>query len=351
MPITSYLYNTQGSPLELVNLMEGPNGLTLIHYPPLRYYVDGLFFLHTGVGAASIYFANLFWWSLLCVATFLLGRKLGKSNIAGALALALGAFSPDLVLHVFAVNADLPATAMVILTAYLVVKSDYYQNRSWSIIVGILAGLSALTRPTTLIFIVLLSLGAFWVDPKQYRKKGIHLVLAGAIGFAVMMVYYGPLFHILIEDTTDHFWPSLQAAAHHFKSLREPFHESLNTGARWLIFGCVLVLGYRKDRPSLFLMTWAFGSLCIFLFMRAFGFEQLFASLISLGAYNGAGFLSNEKSAAASLRFYDCRLDFGFRVFIQDMDTGSGSRNKRGQNCSTYHFASSSSNPTDPVEA
>ena len=165
------------------------NGMDLpFIYPPLGFYLAG--------GLEAVFDADLFgifrWLplasaTLIVPAVFLLGRSLLRSDIGGLVAALAYALAP--VSYVWMVQGGgvtrSPGLLLAVLTVWQIVNLVREPNRRGAIIVGLLAGVTALVHPGAAVFTALSGV-LIWIFEGRTRPSFLHAT--AALAFAALVV-------------------------------------------------------------------------------------------------------------------------------------------------------------------
>ena len=123
-------------------------------YPPLTYFVSFIFLRVLGISLKSARLSLIVFAVIYILSMYGIGKELGD-EVSGIAVCALSVSSPHILLFSRMFFLDFPQTAMTALVFYLVLKSEYYRNTLFSILVGAMLGLSMLTKWSTIFFIFL----------------------------------------------------------------------------------------------------------------------------------------------------------------------------------------------------
>lgn len=160
--------------------------------PPLLMLTSLPFYLLLGRSVDVAIMTNILYLIILVLSVYGIGRRI-HGNEAGFLSAVIVMLFPI----VFGLSRsywqDFPVTAMVSLSVYLLIRTDYFRDRKYSLIFGISLGLGMLTKWIHFVFltgpflyILLLSLKQ---DMKNPAKNAAYAILAGA---AVAAFWYIP---------------------------------------------------------------------------------------------------------------------------------------------------------------
>lgn len=164
------------------------------YYPPLVYWVATLFYEVLGTSITIAVLSNLVWISLLVFATYGLGRILYDRR-AGLLAAIFVISTPMLVSQFKEFQLDAPLTAMVAVALYLLIKSNGFRHRDFTVALGASVGLGLLTKWTFPFIMALPVLTAIiqagWYG---YRHKDygwtFNLAFAALLAYAIASPWY-----------------------------------------------------------------------------------------------------------------------------------------------------------------
>lgn len=166
------------------------------YYPPLLYWVAIPFYWLFGEGVRTAVLSNVVFIVILVLSTYGIGSKLWNRH-TGMLAALLIVSAPIIVSQFKEYQLDAPATAMVALSLYTLIRTEEFKNRWWGILLGLVVGLSLLTK-WTLVFVIILPVGyaiaqAAISDWRNKKFDRLFTVLsAGLLTYAVASVWYLP---------------------------------------------------------------------------------------------------------------------------------------------------------------
>jgi 4-amino-4-deoxy-L-arabinose transferase-like glycosyltransferase len=158
-------------------------------YPPLVLCTAGLAYLvaPSDVGAAQTVILGFL--ALGMAATYWLGRHF-FGGPAGVVAALLFGSAPFIVHLSVRFQLDLPLAAMVAATLGLLVRTEYFAQRSWSVAAGLVLALGMLTKPAYVAYVIP-ALAIVAAGARTHRAIG-NAALAGGLGVAVSLPWYGP---------------------------------------------------------------------------------------------------------------------------------------------------------------
>jgi len=162
------------------------------YYPPFAQFVGALsLFVFRPSGDVLILVSLFVFGTLLFYACNGLERRLTGSTdvpVSGYLSL----LAPGLVNLSRRYYLDMPLAAMVCAGVYCLVRSENFENRRWSILLGVVVGLGMLTKWTYPIFVAGPLLVAFiaLLRSKQRRHRAFNLLLSLAITAVISAPWY-----------------------------------------------------------------------------------------------------------------------------------------------------------------
>ena len=162
-------------------------------YPPLVPCLTGLLYFVVPVVPLTAQAVMLAFLALGVAAVFVLGRQLQSVETA-LLAAFFFATAPFVILSLTNFQLDLPLSAMVALSLYVLARADGFARGPWCMAIGAGLGLGMLTKPTFATYVLPAMLWSAWSArraPDRRRRLGL-LLLALAIGTALALPWYGP---------------------------------------------------------------------------------------------------------------------------------------------------------------
>jgi len=162
-------------------------------YPPVVPCAAGLlYFLFpiTPLISQSVMLAFL---GLALVSLFLLGRRLFEAP-TGLLAALLFAAAPFVVYSGTNFQLDLPLAATVIFALFVLVKTEEFSRRSWSVVTGLVLALGMLVKPPFVVYFFPPLVLVTWRVLRGSDRAGrvLNLALALFLGGALSIPWYGP---------------------------------------------------------------------------------------------------------------------------------------------------------------
>jgi 4-amino-4-deoxy-L-arabinose transferase-like glycosyltransferase len=181
------------------------------YYPPLVPFIAAVLYFAFGNSSDTAVFAILPFLGLLGWAVFALGRH-GWGSGVGLLAVFLTLTSPMVIGLSREFLLDLPLTAMVVVSLYLLIRSRNLEDTRYSMVLGVACGLGMLTKWTFAFFVIgPLAVMVLWVFGNTwFRWKDRLLVSLGAAASMAAMVFIYSMFDAQARITAKFF---LYAAA------------------------------------------------------------------------------------------------------------------------------------------
>ena len=145
-----------------------------------------------GVNQASAMMVNNIFLLVLLASVYGLGKHFGSKK-AGLVAAVICSFLPPLYASSRTFVPIFALTSMVTLDIFLLVKTDAFRSRGYSILLGIAIGLSFITKPVFLlyIFVPLLSSLFFFVRARLFMNRRVVINLLLALAIASVFVLPG----------------------------------------------------------------------------------------------------------------------------------------------------------------
>lgn len=122
------------------------------HWPPLFYFIAGLFNLVFGASYVASVMTNMLFFFLLIVSLYLIGKKIYTPEI-GILSSVIVSLYPIVYGHSRLFQLDFALTAVVTFSIYCLISTDRFKNLRWSIIFAVSAGLGMLIKWSYLFFV------------------------------------------------------------------------------------------------------------------------------------------------------------------------------------------------------
>lgn len=253
---------------------------TFTHWPPFGYLIGYIFTLAFGLNVKALYITGLFWWCALFTVALLIAKEVSKSYIGGALACALFALNPNIVMMSYSINLELPLAVMVGLASCLVLKSEGFSNRRLAILAGIFCGIAFITKPSALIYLSPLCIGALAQRNGFFKSRLKNLILATLGGVIVALTFYAPLLPLLFQDASNFIsYKHFAFGARRFSSL---LAELTSPFERIFYAVSIFFLIFQKDRLGFPLCLWFFGSFFMLMFTARHYQTLLFPTYLGL---------------------------------------------------------------------
>jgi len=253
----------------------------LFYYPVFWGLVSGFTFFFFGINVGAFYFVILLFALASILATYLLASTLYDRRV-GVIASLFLASSHTLFATTKSGSIDIPATAMVTVTMLAFLKAEADKRWTYSVLAGILFGLSFMTKPTTAIAVVVIAL---YLVLRYARKRGGKIgnfitsrsfenekIRMGLHNFIIICIPASIL--ILIQM---HVWASSNTLSGWLYAFSDPhFSAPWYKYFSWIlteylspiivglfIIGFVFSLGRRND-SDVFLLTWFIAFISFF---------------------------------------------------------------------------------------
>lgn len=123
------------------------------YYPPFYKFSTAFLYMVFGVSIDTAIMTNIFYLGILIFSTYGIGKILFNRE-TGLLAAIIVSIYPAVFLYQHIYLLDLGLTAMVAFSCYLLLRTDNFTNRSYSIIFGAALGMTLLVKWTAVFFIM-----------------------------------------------------------------------------------------------------------------------------------------------------------------------------------------------------
>lgn len=151
-------------------------------YPPLVYLISSLFYLGAGPSLTTAFWSQLPFWLILTFSLYGIGAYLFSPRV-GVLSALFYLTSPLLLLSAPCYLLDAPAAAMLALCFYLLLRSDNFQNRFYSLAFGFFLGLGMMVKWWVgYNLLILLSVYAIYYYFGFLKSRLFQLVGLGIVG-------------------------------------------------------------------------------------------------------------------------------------------------------------------------
>ncbi len=320
---------------------------TSFDYPPLFYFVSfllnlisPLIFMNGAVLSSSLFFM------LLLLGIYKIGAKMSKDT--GILAAFICSFYPIIHQTSRHFNLELATSAMVALSIWLLVETEYFENNRYSILLGIMLGLGMLTKQTFIVYISVVFIFYVWISFKVKAKNKVNNKLKRnnllrIIGIAVIIssIFY---FNKLVFASVAHraFFPGAVMGGG-ILSLKHllyyPFSLKNTIG---LFFILVFLMGIlpNKKMDSFYrrlLFLWLIAPVVLLSFFSLKYAEYTIAVIPAMALISSAGILALPKRARRICIGSVCLVSL--ILYAQTISGNAGSFYARYDNEKNYHVS------------
>jgi hypothetical protein len=123
------------------------------------------------------------------VATYLLGRRLA-GGLVGVVAAVLFGTAPFVVFSALRFQLDLPLAAMVALTLWIMLNTEFFMRPGWSLLAGVVVGLGMLTKPSFPVYVAPAVVVTLSRIPRP--RAAANAAAAGLVALLFSLPWYGP---------------------------------------------------------------------------------------------------------------------------------------------------------------
>ncbi|MGH7275667.1 MAG: LmeA family phospholipid-binding protein [Candidatus Rokuibacteriota bacterium] len=166
-------------------------------YPPLVLCAAGLAYRLAPSDVIAAQAVVLAFLGLGMAVVYALGRRFAGGAEGVVAALVFGS-APFVVFSSLRFQLDLPLASMVALTVFLLLRTDGFERRDWSVAVGVALALGMLTKPPFAAY-VLVPLVLVATRIRSRRALG-SFALALLLGGALVLPWYGPRLYGFVPD-------------------------------------------------------------------------------------------------------------------------------------------------------
>lgn len=183
----------------------GQREFALLHrlsFPPLVYLISCIFFGITGFSPLSALLSIYIFCLLFLISLYLLGERLGGAA-GGIASLLLGLSSPYFIYFGERYFLDLPGAAMCLLCIYILLRTEGFNIKRESLLLGVTIGLAQLTKWNCAVFFVPPVLAVlFWKCMKSLKAAVIVIISLMISAIAAYYYYILGTDSIKAEDNT-----------------------------------------------------------------------------------------------------------------------------------------------------
>lgn len=164
-------------------------------YPPFLQIVTSLFYLIFGANMFITKITMLFFTTVFLFSLYGIGNYYGGKTTAVMLTF-MGAGSPWVMIFNREYYSDFPAAAFIALSFYLILKSNYFENREISMLAGLSMAIAFLCKWSAVLVITLPIL--WFIAPRVIKSWKIGLTFLSALAFAG--IFTGLTFYMIFFE-------------------------------------------------------------------------------------------------------------------------------------------------------
>ncbi|MCD4784021.1 MAG: glycosyltransferase family 39 protein [Candidatus Eremiobacteraeota bacterium] len=161
-----------------------------LQYPPLIYLISCLFFKIFGFEPRNALITQYIFSLVFLLSLYGLGRYMGGKP-GGITSLLFGSICPHFIIWGRRYLLDMPVAAMVLLSLFLLVKSDKFRNTGYSILFGIATALSLWIKWSCVVFILPPMLILFIIQGIRNWKSGLIFLFSVIVSASLGLYYMG----------------------------------------------------------------------------------------------------------------------------------------------------------------
>lgn len=236
------------------------------YYPPFYHLSTTLTYSIFGTSMDSAIAINILYFLILLFSTYGIGKSL-HSKQAGLIAAALISLFPVIVGMRRFYLIEPALISMVTLSIYLLLLTDHFKIRKYSLLFGTSVALALLTKWTAIFFIIG-PLLAILYEYYKYRTESakpviINIILAVILTLSISLIWYYPHFSDVYKQISwgNEFWGASEGDPEvlTIASISYYFRALINSQIS-LLFFIPLIAGlihmFRSKNSNLFLLSW-----------------------------------------------------------------------------------------------
>jgi len=236
-------------------------------HPPFFYWMAVLLKNLCFGSNRSLFFTPMIFFIMFIICVYGIGKRLFDEE-TGIAAAIICSFSPIIYQSSIQFNVDLAAAAMVSLINYMIILSDGFKSRRFSVLTGFITGLGLLTRQFVILFIIgpfsiqlIKILKAYPRISPAVKKEGlINFSVAAGLAFLISFSYYhypAVIKSILLRLNT----PGEAGGGSVFNTIHLTFYlkgiiRQIGIFGGILFFPGLFIIVKRKDYANIFLLSW-----------------------------------------------------------------------------------------------
>lgn len=188
-----------------IDIFRNPESTSNITYPPLTYLVTMAHFYVMGISQHTARLSLMIFWIIFLMAMFGIGYQYGGSY-SGFTVMALSASSPHVLEYSRIYFLDFPQAATTALAFYILLKTDKFRNRFYSILFGFAMTLTLMAKWSAVFFMIIPIL--WFLIPTIFKsKKTIKTFLVFLITFLVSISGTFLYYKLILQRQSDpDFW-------------------------------------------------------------------------------------------------------------------------------------------------
>lgn len=242
------------------------------YYPFLGYAITALLFLFFGASVEIAIYSYLFYFYLLIFFTYKLGEII-KDKITGLWASILVSFFPTIFGFSRVYMLDFPITALLTLGIYLMLKSNYFENKKYTFFFALTLAAALLHKQTYLIYIsapIILYLIYSIKKNKILALKNFILIILSTL-FTIPWYYSSYQNQITLIKMSLHL-PQLDLAKVSILFYQNFYRYHLHPILTIIFYPCLLLFILSKVKHKSIILSWL---MMPFLYIMLFYYETL----------------------------------------------------------------------------
>lgn len=192
----------------IMNIFAPPPFVNTGHWPPFFHISSAILNIFLGTSYISSIMVNIVYFLILLFSIYFTGLKLFNKN-TGISAVILISMYPMVFRYSRIFGPDFALLAMVCLSICLLLYTEHFRNRKFSILFGFSLGLGMLTKWTFVLFLmgplIFIFFNSFLTKIKQefyLKQRVLNFILSLIIAVVISLFWYSPAFFVVIKRST-----------------------------------------------------------------------------------------------------------------------------------------------------
>lgn len=254
-------------------------------YPPLYMLIPLPFYIFFGINSDVMAMVNVIYLIILIFSVYRIGSFI-RNDYTGFFSAILVSFFPSIIGFSRITHINIALTSIVALSIYLLLKTDTFSNKKFSIIAGLLAGIGVLFSVKYPIYII----GSFLICiifSLYGKNKKSNILLYFFMAIIICGIFYIPAFFVNLNNPN----PKIFILQHIIKNFRIiPYLSNVKAYFNMLKNSILIPNSILFIVSIIFLNKWLFRKKYSLIFLVGFVYQFLYFLCLDLSTL----FLSNQ---------------------------------------------------------